>query len=71
MGAVAARVNIGEPALDGSALGCVAASEALRSGPRITSGGESAPEDIAERIFTAMADDRPLLLPDRTSRLAF
>ena len=41
------------------------------SGPRITSGGESAPEDIAERIFAAVADDRRLLLPDRTSRLAW
>ena len=41
------------------------------SGPRITSGGESAPEDIAERIFIAVAENRRLLLPDRTSRLAW
>jgi NAD(P)-dependent dehydrogenase (short-subunit alcohol dehydrogenase family) len=40
-------------------------------GPRMTSGGESAPEDIAERIFDAVADNRRLLLPDRTSRLAW
>ncbi|MCX7144382.1 MAG: hypothetical protein NT123_25800 [Proteobacteria bacterium] len=32
---------------------------------------ESAPEDIAERVFAAVADDRRLLLPDRTSRLAW
>lgn len=41
------------------------------SGPRITSGGESMPEDIAERIFAAVAENRRLLLPDRTSRLAW
>ena len=41
------------------------------SGQRITSGGESSAEDIAERIFTAIAENRHLLLPDRTSRLAW
>jgi NAD(P)-dependent dehydrogenase (short-subunit alcohol dehydrogenase family) len=41
------------------------------TGPRLTTGGESAPEDIAARILDAMADGRPLLLPDRTSRLAW
>ena len=41
------------------------------SGPRVTAGGESTPEDIAARIFDAMAEGRALLLPDRTSRLAW
>lgn len=41
------------------------------SSPRITSGGESTAEDIAQRIFVAVAENRPLLLPDRTSRLAW
>jgi NAD(P)-dependent dehydrogenase (short-subunit alcohol dehydrogenase family) len=41
------------------------------TGPRITSGGESNAEEIAERIFAAVAAGRPLLLPDRTSRLAW
>ncbi len=40
-------------------------------GPRLTVGGESSPEDIAERIFAAMAAGRRLLLPDRTSRMAW
>ena len=57
------RTGIGAAGLGGDG--------AAASGPRITSGGESAPEDIAERIFAAVADDRPLLLPDRTSRLAW
>jgi NAD(P)-dependent dehydrogenase (short-subunit alcohol dehydrogenase family) len=39
--------------------------------PRLTSGGESTAEDIAQRIFAAVAENRPLLLPDRTSRLAW
>ncbi len=38
---------------------------------RITTGGESNPDDIAQRIFDAMALGQPLLLPDRTSRLAW
>ena len=41
------------------------------TGPRITSGGESAAEDIAERIFAAIAENRSHLLPDRTARLAW
>lgn len=40
-------------------------------GPRLTTGGESTPEDIAARIHDAMAANVPLLLPDRTSRLAW
>ena len=38
---------------------------------RITTGGESDPDDIARRIVDAMAAGRHLLLPDRTSRLAW
>ncbi|MDD5336425.1 MAG: SDR family oxidoreductase [Rhodoferax sp.] len=41
------------------------------SSPRITSGGESTAEDIAQRIFVAVAGNRRFLLPDRTSRLAW
>ena len=55
--------GIGAAALDGSG--------AAVSGPRVTSGGESSAEDIADRIFEAVADNRPLLLPDRTSKLAW
>jgi NAD(P)-dependent dehydrogenase (short-subunit alcohol dehydrogenase family) len=40
-------------------------------GPRLTTGGEAAPEDIAARIHDAMAAGQRLLLPDRTSRLAW
>ena len=57
------RTGIGAAALGGS--GAAAAS------PRLTTGGESAPEDIAARIFEAVAEDRPLLLPDSTSRKAW
>jgi short-subunit dehydrogenase len=38
---------------------------------RITAGGESSPDDIAQRIVDALAQGRSLLLPDRTSRLAW
>lgn len=41
------------------------------SGPRVTTGGESSPEEIARRIFEAVARGRRLLLPDRTSRTAW
>lgn len=41
------------------------------AGPRLTSGGEAAPEDIAARIHDAIAAGRRLLLPDRSSRLAW
>ncbi|OGB28672.1 MAG: hypothetical protein A3F78_16020 [Burkholderiales bacterium RIFCSPLOWO2_12_FULL_61_40] len=40
-------------------------------GARITTGGESSPEDIAQRIFDAITRGQNLLLPDRTSRLAW
>jgi len=57
------RTGIGAAALGGNG--------AAASGPRLTSGGESTAEDIADRIFDAVAEDRRLLLPDRTSRLAW
>jgi len=38
---------------------------------RITTGGESAPEDIARHILTALQQGKKQLLPDRTSRLAW
>lgn len=57
------RTGIGAAGLGGDG--------AAASGPRITSGGESSAQDIAERIFEAVAENRPLLLPDRTSRLAW
>ncbi|HWS05635.1 MAG TPA: SDR family oxidoreductase [Burkholderiaceae bacterium] len=38
---------------------------------RITTGGESQPGDIAARIVEAIGHRRTLLLPDRTSRLAW
>jgi len=55
--------GIGAAALGGS--GASAAS------PRLTTGGESAPEDIARQIVAALAHGRAQLLPDRTSRLAW
>ena len=55
--------GIGSAALGGQG-GTAAAS-------RITAGGESQPEDIARRIVEAIASGRSLLLPDRTSRLAW
>ena len=39
--------------------------------PRITTGGESSPHDIAQRILAALAQGKGQLLPDRTSRLAW
>ena len=55
--------GIGAAALGGS--GASAASS------RITTGGESAPEDIARKILAALAQGQPVLRPDRTSRLAW
>ena len=57
------RTGIGAAASGGSG--------APVSSPRITSGGESAPEDIAERVFDAVAAGRKLLLPDATARKAW
>ena len=41
------------------------------TGPRVAAGGESQPGDIADRILAAIAQGKDLLLPDRTSRLAW
>ena len=54
--------------IGGAALGGQGGSAAAA---RITAGGESRPEDIARRIVEAIAHRRSLLLPDRTSRLAW
>lgn len=58
------RTGIGAAALDG-------AGGSVAGRARLTSGGESTAEDIAERIFVAVAEQRRLLLPDKTSRLAW
>ena len=57
------RTGIGAAGLAGDGTKAVS--------PRITSGGESGAEDIAERIYVAIAESRRLLLPDRTARLAW
>ncbi|MCF8151780.1 MAG: SDR family oxidoreductase [Burkholderiaceae bacterium] len=57
------RTGIGAAATDGSG--------APASSPRITSGGESTPEEIAAKIFDAVRAGRQLLLPDATSRKAW
>ena len=57
------RTGIGAAATDGSG--------APVSSPRITTGGESSPEEIAQRIFAAVAAGRKLLLPDATARKAW
>ena len=51
-----------------AALGGTGASAAT---PRVTTGGESTPHDIADRMFSSIALGQSLLLPDRTSRLAW
>jgi len=55
--------GIGSAALGGQGGSATAA--------RITTGGESQPGDIAGRIVEAITHRRNLLLPDRTSRLAW
>lgn len=57
------RTGIGTAATDGSG--------APVSSPRITTGVESSPEEIAERVFDAVAAGRKLLLPDATARKAW
>jgi NAD(P)-dependent dehydrogenase (short-subunit alcohol dehydrogenase family) len=57
------RTGIGTAATDGSG--------APVSSTRTTTGGESAPEDVAQRIFEAVAAGRRLLLPDVTARKAW
>jgi NAD(P)-dependent dehydrogenase (short-subunit alcohol dehydrogenase family) len=55
----------------GIGAAAVGGSGASATSPRITTGGESDPADIAAAIFDAIAQGRSLLLPDRTSRLAW
>jgi len=57
------RTGIGTAATDGSG--------APVSSPRITTGGESSPEEIAAQVFEAVAAGRTLLLPDATARKAW
>ncbi len=57
------RTGIGAAATDGSG--------APVSTRRITTGGESTPDDIAARIFDAAVAGRRLLLPDAVSRKAW
>lgn len=57
------RTGIGTAATDGSG--------APVSSLRITAGGESTPDEIAERVFAAVAEGRQLLLPDATARKAW
>ncbi|HQZ18288.1 MAG TPA: SDR family oxidoreductase [Vicinamibacteria bacterium] len=57
------RTGIGARATDGSG--------APVSSPRITTGGESSPEEIAARVFDAVAVGRALLLPDPIARKAW
>jgi NAD(P)-dependent dehydrogenase (short-subunit alcohol dehydrogenase family) len=54
--------------IGGAALGGQGGSA---TSARITAGGESSPDDIAQRIVDALAQGQTLLLPDRTSRLAW
>ncbi len=54
--------------IGGAALG---GSGAAASAPRVTTGGESDPKDIADQVFAAIAQGHSLLLPDRTSHLAW
>ena len=57
------RTGIGARATDGSG--------APVSSPRVTTGGESSPEEIAARVFDAVSEGRTLVLPDVTARKAW
>ena len=57
------RTGIGARATDGRG--------APVSSPRVTTGGESSPDEIAARVFDAVAEGRTLLLPDPTARKAW
>ncbi len=57
------RTGIGSAATDGSG--------APVSSPRVVTGGESAPDEVADRIIEAVIGRRALLLPDATSRKAW
>ncbi len=55
----------------GIARAGLSGSGAPTQNARLTAGGESQPDDIARRIVAAVGQRQPLLLPDRTSRLAW
>ena len=55
----------------GIGAAAVGGNGASTTSPRTTTGGESDPMDIARLIFNAIAQGKSLLLPDRTSRLAW
>lgn len=57
------RTGIGAAASGGSG--------APVTGPRVTTGGESTPQDVAARIVAAVGERQAMLLPDRTSRKAW
>ena len=57
------RTGIGSAATDGSG--------APVSGPRVTTGGESTPDEISQHILEAVVSGKDLLLPDATSRKAW
>lgn len=57
------RTGIGAAATDGTG--------APVSSPRITTGGESLPDEVAARVLDAVAEGRRLLLPDPTARKAW
>ena len=55
----------------GIGAAAVGGTGASATSPRITTGGETDPADIAELIFNSITQGKSLLLPDRTSRLAW
>lgn len=71
--ALGVQVTLVSPSFIATGIGAAAlgGSGAAAATPRITTGGESAPQDIARQIFAAMAQGQSRLLPDRTSRLAW
>jgi NAD(P)-dependent dehydrogenase (short-subunit alcohol dehydrogenase family) len=67
------QVTLISPSFIATGIGAAAlgGSGSSATSPRITTGGESAPEDIARQILNALARGQTQLLPDRTSRLAW
>ncbi len=67
------QVTLISPSFIATGIGAsaMAGSGASATTPRITTGGESTPQDIARHILSALAQGKTLLLPDRTSRLAW
>jgi len=61
------------PSFIGTAIGTAAlgGSGTAATTPRVTTGAVATPEDIAARIYSAIERRQHLLLPDRTSRLAW